>query len=170
MYKICDFTKGGIGKPYQQMGSLICKQKHPKKVTTFRISLFPWYEQGQQSSNNVMNTRDINTKSFEFGGELMISFIKPHMNNQITIECPVILRNPSGYTLIKLDISWSSDPPPPNDCKVRVCRVFQKTKHSPGYKKVIDFLRKVKARCRKYDHHLFWKHKFVGSQTWFENK
>ena len=31
MYKICDFTKGGIGKPYQQMGSLICKQKHPKK-------------------------------------------------------------------------------------------------------------------------------------------
>ena len=92
----------------------------------------------------AMNKRYTSTKSFEFGWELMISLIKPHMSNRITIRVYlVILRNPPGYTLIKL-----------NDGNSRVCRVCQKGKYGTGHKKVINILGKVKAHCSKCDHHL----------------
>ena len=54
--------------------------------------------------------------------------------------------------------------------KARVCRVCQKKKHDPGYKKAIDTLGKVKARCIECDHDLCGKHEFVIYQTCFETK
>ena len=104
----------------------------------------------------AMNTRDASTKSFEFGWELMISLIKPHMNNRITIGG---LSSSLVESICKyLDQAREVDPPPSNDGKPRVCRVCQKEKHGPGHKNVIGTLGKVKARCSKCDHHLCGKH------------
>ena len=71
------------------------------------------------------------------------------------------------YTLIKLDMSI---PHLQVMVKARVCRVCQKKKHDPGYKKAIDILGKVKARCIECDHDLCGKHEFVIYQTCFETK
>ena len=93
------------------MGSITCKQqqkkkkkkKGKKKKSDVALAFFPDMSSVNCQLIYAMNTRDINTKSFEFCGELMISFIKPHMNNQLRLRVsPVTLRNPSGYTLIKL--------------------------------------------------------------------
>ena len=171
MYNIYDFTKGGIEKTRSTNGLHFCKQQQKKKKgkrkkSDVALAFFPDMSRVNCQLIYAMNTRDINTKSFEFCGELMISFIKPHMNNQITIAC--LSSNFEESIGIYLDQTIDiliSDPPPTNDCKVQACRVCQKTKHSPGYQKVIYFLRKVNAGCRKYDHHLCRKHKFVISQT-----
>ena len=78
----------------------------------------------------AMNTRYTSTKSFEFGWELMISLIKPHMSNQITIGR--LSSNLEGSIRVYLDQAREVDLPPPNNGKARVCRVCQKEKHSPG--------------------------------------
>ena len=78
----------------------------------------------------AMNTRYTSTKSFEFGWELMISLIKPHMSNQITIGR--LSSNLEGSISVYLDQAGEVDPPPPNDDKARGCRVCEKEKHSPG--------------------------------------
>ena len=74
-----------------------------------------------------MNSRDTRTKSLEFGWELIISLIKPHMTNQITIGG--ISNNLEEFITVYLDQATEIDPPTSNDGKVRVRRVCQNEKH-----------------------------------------
>ena len=115
-----------------------------------------------------MNIRDTSTKSFEFGWELMILLITPHMRNRITIVGLTI--NLEESIRVYLDQAREVNPPPPNNGKTQVCKVCQKEKYGPCYKKEIDTLGKVKARCSECDDHLCGKHTFVICQTCFENK
>ena len=80
----------------------------------------------------AMNTRDTSTKSFEFGWELMMLLIKPHMSNRITIGG--LSSNLEESIRVYLDQAREVDPSPPNAGKARVCGVYQKEKHDPGYK------------------------------------
>ena len=79
-----------------------------------------------------MNTRDTSTKSFEFGWELMMLLIKPHISYRITIGG--LSSNLEESIKVYLDQARKVDPSPPNAGKARVCRVYQKEKHDPGYK------------------------------------
>ena len=80
----------------------------------------------------AMNTRDTSTKSFEFGWELMMLLIKPHISYRITIGG--LSSNLEESIKVYLDQARKVDPSPPNAGKARVCRVYQKEKHDPGYK------------------------------------
>ena len=72
------------------MGSLTCKQKHKKMDTCFAALAYVLdISRVNSQAIYALNTMDTSRKSFEFGWELMI----------------VILRNPSGYTLVKLERS-----------------------------------------------------------------
>ena len=90
------------------------------------------------------------------------------MSNRVTIED--LSSNHEESIMVYLDQTREVNPQPSNDSKARVCRVCQKEKHGPGYKKSIDTLGKVKEGCSKCDYHLCGKHKFVICQTCFENK
>ena len=149
------------------MGSLTCKKKTRKWIL---VTLTYVLDMSRVNSQAIytMNARDTSTKSFNVGWKLMISLIKPHMNNRMTIGG--LSSNLEESIRVYLDQAIEVDPLPPNDGKARVCRVCQKEKHGPDYKKAIDTLEKVKACCSKCDHHLCGKHKFVICQTCFENK
>ena len=164
-YKIYNFTKVGIDIPDERMGSLNYKQK-TKKWTLVVLAYVLDMTTVNSQAIYAMNTRDTSTKSFEFGWELMILLIKPHMSNRITIGSLTI--NLEESIRVYLDQGREVNPPPPNNGKAQVCRVCQKEKYGPGYKKEIDTL--GKARCSKCDHHLCGKHTFVICQTCFENK
>ena len=76
-----------------------------------------------------MNTRDT-IKNFEFGWEFMISLIKPHMTNRITVGG--LSSNLEESIRVYLNQAREVDPRHPNDGKARVC---QTEKHSPGCQK-----------------------------------
>ena len=164
-YKIYNFTKVGIDIPDERMGSLNYEQK-TKKWTLVVLAYVLDMTTVNSQAIYAMNTRNTSTKSFEFGWELMILLIKPHMSNRITIGSLTI--NLEESIRVYLDQGREVNPPPPNNGKAQVCRVCQKEKYGPGYKKEIDTL--GKARCSKCDHHLCGKHTFVICQTCFENK
>ena len=85
------------------MDSLNCKQKIRKWKFVPLVYILDMSRVNSQAIY-AMNTRDTSTESFEFGWELMMSLIKSHMSNRMWVSL-VILRNPSGYTLIKLERS-----------------------------------------------------------------
>ena len=62
----------------------------------------------------------------------MMLLIKPHMSNRITIGG--LSSNPEEPIKVYLDQAREVDPSPPNASKARVCGVYQKEKHDPGYK------------------------------------
>ena len=70
----------------------------------------------------------------------------------------VILRDPSAYTLIKLERL------------IHHLQMMVKHEYVEYARKKSITQVKVKARCSKYDHHLCGKHMFVICQTYFENK
>ena len=129
IYKICDLTKIGIDIPDQKISFLTFRQKTRKWTL---VSLAYVLDMSRVNSQRIyaINTRYTSTKSFEFSWELMISLIKPHMSNQITIGR--LSSNLEGSISVYLDQAGEVDPPPPNDDKARVCRVCEKEKHSPG--------------------------------------
>ena len=98
----------------------------------------------------------------------MISLIKPHMSNQTMIGVSlVILRNPSGYALIKLE---RSIPLLQIMIKHEYVEYARMKSTIQVTKKAIGTLEKVKTCCSKCDNHLCGKHKFAICQTCFENK
>ena len=111
----------------------------------------------------AMNSRDTRTKSLEFGWELIISLIKPHMTNQITTGG--ISNNLEEFIRVYLDQATEIDPP-----HLQMMVKYEYVEYARMKSTAIDTLEKVKARCSKCDHHLRGKHKFVICQTCFENK
>ena len=100
------------------MGTLTCKQK-TRKWTLVALTYVLDMSRVNSQAIYAMTSRDTRTKSFEFGWELIISLIKPHMTNQIT----------TGGISNNLEEFIRIDPPPSNDGKVRVRRVCQNEKH-----------------------------------------
>ena len=108
------------------MGTLTCKQK-TRKWTLVALTYVLDMSRVNRQAIYAMNSRDTPTKSLEFGWELIISLIKPHMTNQITIGG--ISNNLEEFIRVYLDQAREIDPPPSNDGKVQVRRVCQNEKH-----------------------------------------
>ena len=108
------------------MGTLTCEQK-TRKWTLVALTYVLDMSRVNSQAIYAMNSRDTRTKSFQFGWELIISLIKPHMTNQITTGG--ISNNLEEFIRVYLDQAREIDPPPSNDGKVRVRRVCQNEKH-----------------------------------------
>ena len=81
----------------------------------------------------AMNTRKNKVKKFDFGWDLMMSLVRPHMSYGLADGGPTTPLKTSIRQFLNQS-KEQPDTPPSNNGEARMCKVYQKDAHGTGYK------------------------------------
>ena len=155
MYKIYDFTKGGIDIPDQRVGTYTCKVKTTKWMLVALSYVLDMARTNSQTLYKINNEKT-EVDRFEFGWELAKSLVKNFMLERLqkgglTAYLKNILQliaegneNQAIENTANKALSPDNIPKPCKTCIIE--------SHGTGHKDLKNKFVKVKARCAKCQH------------------